>query len=141
VFIDPLVAIGYDYQIGIGDPNFASVLLPSIGDNVYELQLWNGSAFEFADTLNGGDPYTFGLSGVDRFRILGIELGAGLDPFNPSAFITGLTFASDGSFSGTMTPITVNVPGPIAGAGLPGLVLAFGGALAWWRRRPRAVAA
>lgn len=113
IFIDPLLAVGYDYQTGQGNPNFRTMLLPTgVGDSMYELYLWqNGQWVKVAD-VQGGQEYDFGDGGVDRFRILGIETSAGLEPDNPTAFITGLTFVGEGVFSGTMTAITVNVPEP-----------------------------
>jgi hypothetical protein len=113
IFIDPTVAIGYDYAIGLGDPNFDSVTLPTgIQNNPFDLYLFDGTHYYLATHLTGGQTFTFGTGGVDRFRVLGINASGGLDPSNSLAFITGLTFEGNGEFTGTMIPITTNVPEP-----------------------------
>jgi hypothetical protein len=130
-FIDPLIAIGYDYAIGTGDPNFASVIFPNVGDSLYELSF--GSTTQ---TVAAGVEFFFPAGGVSQFSVRGIETSAGLDPNDVTAFITGLTWVGLGEFTGTMTPVVLFVPDvavPLPGGlGLVGVGLV---ALAWATRR------
>jgi hypothetical protein len=130
-FIDPDVAVGYNYIVDSG-PNMTSVLLPTgIGDGFYEL--WSdssgGNCTDFVSsgtTLTGGTTFNF-ASPLRCFSVRGIETSAGLDPTNPLAFVTGLTFESAGLVSMRQIPITVQVPEPTTSAfiyaGLMGLGL------------------
>ncbi len=132
IVIDPDIAVGYDYAIGAGDPLFRSVKLPDVGDGQYNLWLWNGSAYSLQTGLAAGTEYFFDGSGVARFRIDGIEESAALNPADPTAFVTTVSFAGSGRFTGTMTPLVVTVVPEPATA-----LLWLGGLALMARRWPR----
>jgi len=120
-FIDPEIAIGYDYAVS-GGPLFASVTAPTgiNVSNIFDLVFGTTTV-----PITGGSEYIFGTP-QSNFRIEGIDLAANLDPTNPLAFITGVSFNSSGTVNVTQTPITFNtssVPGPIP---LFGVGTAFG---------------
>jgi hypothetical protein len=140
IFIDPILAVGYDYSVQSG-PNFSSVLLPTgIGDDLYDLFSFDTALNTYVDTgtdITGGVVYNFAPGGVDRFSIRGIETSANLDPNNPLAFVTGLTFANTGNAVVFQSPVVVNtdstaaVPEP---SEILGTLVAGGAALVLRRR-------
>jgi uncharacterized protein (TIGR03118 family) len=95
-----------------------------------------------ASEINAFDPVTGAFLGTIPINIGsnmpgGLwALGFGTGGMNGSPDTLFFTDGINGEMDGLFGAINV-VPAPIAGAGLPGLILASGGLLGWWRRRQR----
>ncbi len=109
LYFDPPAVNGYSYSVVTGDPNFASVVvpeaLPVTGDDqfrvlfgAFDLPLVAGNELFFTDLV---------AEGVSDFQIVDIDPNEGLDPADPLAFVTGITFLGSGPVTMEMTAIAL----------------------------------
>lgn len=143
VFIDPEVAVGYDYT-STGGPLFSSVTPPAgiNADNRFDLYFSGDSCASYTQYVSSilGDDQFFFDTPQNCFSIRNIDVSAQLDPADPLAFVTGLSFDRAGEVTVNQKPIRFTVGGGEA-QDVPGPLplLGAGAALGWSRRLRRRI--
>src|SRR5215475_1399694 len=98
-----------------------------------EVDVYNGTNLLgsfFADTTHFPNSYYFNISAGPGEAITSLVLRFDAIPNDRTCCFETEKYAAISS-----------VPGPVAGAGLPGLIAACAGLLSWWRRKRKAEAA
>lgn len=118
IFLDPEVAVGYEYTVSGGGIQFASVQLPQLlDDSEYTVTFDDGLGGEISVNLSAGVVYAFPAGGVSEFTVTGIDISEMLDPNDDTAFVTGVTFTGFTTLGSatvdiTQQAITAPIPEP-----------------------------
>jgi len=135
------------------DPNTsgqtATFTIPSVSGTQYSISVTgqndqSSSFFQFFIDTNGPGPGGFVQLGSNTnfgHGFTTITLPNFTDASTSDFFkiVNGGTGNSEGQISAVT--VTVGIPAPALGAGLPGLIFAGGALVVWWRRTRRAQAA
>jgi hypothetical protein len=118
-----------------GSQTSGSITFAVPGLNIETFAITPGTSvdeFMFQDTFMTPGTYGGAISGtVSYTEQAPSPIGGGIATFGPIQ----VSVAFD--FNILVNPNVSAVPGPVVGAGLPGLILAGIGLLGWWRRRKK----